>query len=781
MNTKIMLLLATVSTVLCSSISLAQNPVLEEITVTAQKRVESLQDVPISVATASGDKIENQGIDDLQELSFVIPNVTITQEQISDRINIRGIASGGNQGFDQSVGLFSNGVYLAKGTQFRSAFLDVDAVEVLRGPQATLFGKNTIAGAVSITPRRPDFDFSAGLRGNYETKYGDWSTSGFINGGLSETFAARAAFKVSENDGYVVNKTANRDEPASESNNFRLSLLWQPTENLSANLTHEAFSLDQDGKAFEIIAAEVLEAGTGNVLQSGDAACTAYNLGVCGLDYEVYATNVASVGDTTGFSAEDFSEVDTDLTTLHIQYQMGDYAVTSVTGISNSEVSEINSAAGLPYPTTNTAQHEEFESFSQEIRIASPSDADIVWLAGVYYETNEYDLSETIFVNDYFALGPFVTGSPGAFLTYNPTVVQKFSQESDTWAIFAQTTWKISDSFRTTLGLRYGDEEKNATQSYAHTLPGAPYNLDLAFGAENHAVPKQTYQEDDISPSVNVQWDATDDLMIYASWSIGYKSGGFDARLANDGTRDRVIDTVALLEEFQFEQEKATTRELGFKSTLADGAAELNGTFFSTKYEDLQYSTFTGGLAFEVDNAAEVDLTGFEFEGRWQLSENFLVSGGGAWLDFDYADFKAGPCTVYQQTAAGGALASCTQDLTGKTGTNTPEFSANASLDWTNNISDTLELALNATVSYEDSFYVAPDLDPLLKQDAYSKLNLRAALNSTDDKWSVAVIAKNVTDETTFHYGTDVPLVSGVRFVRTDAPRMVTVEGVIRF
>lgn len=758
-----------------ASPALAQ-PMLEEVIVTAQKRVESLQDVPISIAAVSGDNIERAGITDLEELSFTMPNITITQEQISDRINIRGIASGGNQGFDQSVGLFSNGVYLARGTQFRSAFLDVGMVEILRGPQATLFGKNTIAGAVNITPRRPDYDLNGEIRGRYEAEYGGWSTSGYVTGGLTDTLAARVAVKYKEDNGWVDNKLINRDEPEAEATNYRVSFLWEPSADWSINLSHEDYSLEKDGKGWEVLGAEVIERGTGEVLDPN--GCSALGLIECKGDYVTHATNVAAEGDLSNYTEEEWSEVDTDLTALNIEYQWGEYTVNSVTGWANSEVNELNPSAATPIPQANTMQEEDFESFSQELRITSPTGNTIEWLAGLYYEESDYDLTEQINVNDYYLLAPFATGSFGSFLGFNPKVVQDFEQEAETWAVFGQATWNISDTFRATLGLRYSEEEKEAAQTYVTDLP-RPF--DLAFGAENHEIPTQKYEQDDWSPSLNLQWDINQDIMLYASGSIGYKSGGFDARISNDGIVDGQIDQEALEEKFEFDQEKATTYELGFKSVWLDGSAELNGALFYTEYEDLQFSIFDGGLAFQVDNAAGVDLTGFEFEGRWQLSENLYLSGGGAWLDFEYTDFEDGPCDIYQQTAQGGSLVGCTTDRTGDVGPNTPEFSFNATLDWRRAISANLELQLGGTAVYEDSFYVAPDLDPLLEQDAYTKLNLRAGLNSLNGNWSIAIIANNVTDEETFHYGTDVPLLAGARFGRLDAPRTITLEGVYRF
>ncbi|MEM6581692.1 MAG: TonB-dependent receptor [Pseudomonadota bacterium] len=772
-------LAVAVASIYCSTLTVsaqAQGPALEEVFVTAQKRTESLQDVPISIVAISGDTLEQAGFNNLQELSFIMPNVTILQEQITDRINIRGIASGGNQGFDQSVGLFSSGVYLARGTQFRSAFLDVGMLEVLRGPQSTLFGKNTIAGAVNITPRRPDYEFGGELRADYETEFESWSTSGFLTGGLTDTLAARFAFNIRDEKGYIDNELLNTTEPDGDSDNYRVSLLWEPNDNLAVNLSYEAYSIDQDGKGWELLVYEQLDPATGAVIDPD--FCPEAGIPGCGQDLVTYGTNVATVGDTTNFEEEEQSKLDTDLTALNIEYQWGDYTINSVTGYSNSELFEINPSAGIPFATTNTNQDEDFESWSQELRIASGLDQTIEWLAGVYYEYNEYKLKEQININDYFVLGPFALGAPGPLLGFNPRINQDFDQESETWAVFGQATWNITDSFRSTLGLRYSDEEKKATQSYLTDLP-APF--DVAFGAENHMIPEQTYEKDNWSPSVNFQWDVNDEVMLYATWSIGYKSGGFDARISFDGTIDGVNDQAALEENFQYEQEKATTYEVGLKSAFAGGAAEFNAAVFYTEYEDLQFSIFNGGLAFLVDNAAGVDLQGFEFDVRWQLTDGLRLSGGGGYLDFEFSDFEDGACDIYAQTAAGGGLAGCTVDRSGETAMNAPEYTANLTLEWVGDITSNVELQLGATVMYEDNFFVAPDLDPLLEQGSFTKLNLRLGVGSIDGPWSFAFRANNVTDEDTFHYGTDIPLFEGARFVLADMPRTYTIEGVYRF
>ncbi len=731
----------------------------------------------------SGDKIEKSGFADLNQLSAIVPNFNMVQQQISDKVSIRGVSSGQNQGFDQSVGLFSNGIYLARGTQFRSAFLDVGSVEVLRGPQATLFGKNTIAGAVNITSRKPTSEFEAEIRARYETEYESVQTSGFVSGPLSDTLSARLAFKVSDDKGFIENLARDDDEPASKADNYRLSFLWEPSDNLTVNLSHEKYNADVESKGFEVSHDELVTAGLtpGSIVVT--PTCRYSN--DCNVNGKSNRTNIDG---TPGFTQDEFSDLETSLTSLKMDYQLGEYTLTAISGWSSSDLEEINPGNHQLSPTTNTHMFEEHNSFSQELRIASPTGGAVEWLAGVYYESNDFKFEDNIYVH---------AGNLMPFLPANVNVRTDFEQDSSTEAAFAQATWNTSDTLRITAGLRYSNDEKEAQQVYRvleagtqnnlgdvtfpnipaafgpladTTMPG-PAAVGAVFSLNAHDTGKQDYSQEDLSGTLNVQWDVTADTMLYATTSIGYKTGGFDARLAlYNGDPD----------EFSFEKEKATTYELGLKSTLLNGSAEINAAVFYTEYEDLQFSAFNGGLSFLVDNAANADLQGFEFDGRWRVSENLTLSGGGAWLDFKFQDFPNGACDIYQTKAYTGS-GPCKVDRSGERAGLTPEYSFNLSADWIQNLGTSMELELGADLIYEDEQNVAEDGDNKLVQDAFTKLNLRARLHSADDSWTLGLNVSNVTDKGTTHYGNDVPLSDGARFVLPDAPRTVTLEGIYRF
>ena len=231
----------------CLPISLTAQAQLEEVIVTAQKRAENLQDVPISISTVSGEKIQDNTILNFSALADFVPSLHIAEASVNTNIYMRGIGSGNNRGFEQSVGMYLDGVYLGRGRQYRSALLDVERVEVLRGPQGTLFGKNTVAGAINITSASPVVGEGASGEINVSIEENGGSiTEGFIQGG-GETFAARVAIRGRETDGYVYNAFLDQDEGATDEFGGRVTLVWEPSDTFSANLKYTYMERDRDG------------------------------------------------------------------------------------------------------------------------------------------------------------------------------------------------------------------------------------------------------------------------------------------------------------------------------------------------------------------------------------------------------------------------------------------------------------------------------------------------------------------------------------------------------
>ncbi|MGB1140854.1 MAG: TonB-dependent receptor [Halioglobus sp.] len=350
---------------------------------------------------------------------------------------------------------------------------------------------------------------------------------------------------------------------------------------------------------------------------------------------------------------------------------------------------------------------------------------------------------------------------------------REFDQDAETWALFGQGTYHISDAWHLTVGLRWNNEDKDATQDYVVTDFGTttpttnPFNNLLALavnGAQDHAYDENS-SVSDTSPTVTLTWDFNDDMMFYARYAKGFKSGGFN-EAENTGDVSR----------FKFDDEEADSYEIGSKTTLLDGAATLNTAVFYTEYTDRQVSAFEG-LAFVVGNAAESTSQGVEVDGRWLVTEHITLMGSLAYLDSEFDDFANASCQALD-TVPG---ESCTQDLSGQETQFSPEWSGSLSVQYARAITNNLEFIGQVDANYTDDYFYAQDLDPEEMTESYTEYNARLAIAPMDGGWEVALLGKNLTDETTNIHGNDIPSFTGAHYVFTAPPRTVALQGVLRF
>ncbi|WP_372865696.1 TonB-dependent receptor domain-containing protein, partial [Spongiibacter sp.] len=308
----------------------------------------------------------------------------------------------------------------------------------------------------------------------------------------------------------------------------------------------------------------------------------------------------------------------------------------------------------------------------------------------------------------------------------------------------------------------FRSKQRTPNPSYA-ILAGALNN------SENHDI-RNARKVDNVSPAFNLQWYANEDVMSYFRYAKGFKDGGFNAN-----------DTTASQDAFGYEDEEADTYELGLKTTLLEGSMTFNAALFYTQFMERQVSTFTL-TGYVVGNAAESITQGFEADMRWALSERLIVGASVAWLDSYFTSFPDGPCTAEQTRAASEAGESdCRQDLTDQGTDYAPKYSGSLTSQYVQPIGDTLELRLQVDVNYSDEFFYSQDRDEADLQQAYYKVNSRLSLLHFHQGWELALVGKNLTNEMTRPFGTDVPLFVGAHFAATDPPRSVALEGVLRF
>ena len=739
---------ALAATLLSSGMAQAQQ--LEEVVVTAQKRVESLQDVPISITAVSGDKMSEAGVFKIEDLQTFTPNLSMTETGISTQIYIRGIGTGNNQGFEQSVGQYVDGVYYGRQQLLRMPFLDLERVEVLRGPQSILFGKNSIAGALNMTTAKPTDELEGRVSANYSPDGDITEFTGMISGPLTDTLAGRLVVRKYDEDGWMDNTTKGEDELERDDTAVRVALRWDATDALIVDFKAEYDEFNAKGRQIEIVQDDPALA---------DGPLPGFNFGqILGLFGYPDAIAETRQNNKRQVDTLDESENEVQNYTLNLDYALGDLTLTSVTGYVTYEFEESNDLDFVGAPVFEGLGEEEYDQFSQEIRLVSPGGETVDWIAGAFYQTSELDYNDNIVIFDNSVLG-LVSSALTPILDTN--AARTYTADSDLWAVFAQGTWNMTDTFRITAGGRYTSEDKDATREInildndtgdITTNPAAPFVFAGAFAIDSEQTTghnlKGSRDESVFTPLINAQWDVTADTMLYASWSTGFKSGGFDAR-AN------------IVESWEFEEEEATTYEIGAKNLFLDGSLELNAALYLTDYDDLQTAQFDGTLGFTVGNAKETRVWGVEVDGRWAITDNLTASYGLAYLDHEFKDFDNGNC--YNRQVPDGAVvngvALC--DYTGKSGQYTPEWTGNFTLEHVLPIGSTMDLRSAFDLSYVDEQNTHVNLDPQWEVDSLTKMNFRMGLYH--DNWDVALLVQNLSDEQQYTYVGNTPL-SGSSF-----------------
>ena len=811
-----------------SATPLAHSQQLEEVIVTAQKRAQSLQDVPISVSAMQGDKLQSAGIPNMQALSDYVPNLYIAAASVNTNIYMRGVGSGNNQGFEQSVGMYIDGIYMGRGRQYRAGFMDLERVEVLRGPQGTLFGKNTVAGAINIITASPDV--GEGLSGeigvSLESHDGQ-IYEGFVQGSLSDTFAARLGFKHRVTDGYMDNEFLNRSEGEIDETGFRLTTVWQPSDNLNVNFKYSNTEYERIGSpstttlylddpaerdrlfpnrsAFASIGYALMDSFYPDFAEIGNR------------EFVVYKDNGYgnSIADGQGIGQyPDGSDEDYDNFALTVDYDLPGGTLTSVTGWSEYTFIDGVDVDWLPLQFIHRDDVQDFEQFSQEFRFASPGGEFFDYVVGGYFEKSDLEIDRRVTidlnadglvpqllgVNSLFTL---LTG--GAYPANQLARNHYHQQDSESWALFGQGTFNLRDDLRLTLGLRYTEEKKDvvSTQFVSDDLTGLDNPTENYFALFIEATSFNTYpfdyresrKTDKWIPSATLQWDATENSMLYASFSQGFKSGGFtDADDQEPGQLDagtfpcvpgaplaECYDPTVPNDEFEFEDEEVDAFEIGGKHTLMDGSMTLNWAAFYTVYDNLQTSIFKG-ISFGVTNAAKSEIMGLELDVLWQATDRLRLGVNAAWLDATYDSFENAPCTAIQldvDPACGTDLGFTDNDLSGESTMFAPEYTASLLADYNYPLNNGLEAFVSGEANYRDDFEPGGDNDPIDTMDSYSKVNLRLGLRG--ENWEVMAYGRNIFDKEVFVQSFDTPVLAGTHSQFIDEGRIVGVRAKYSF
>jgi iron complex outermembrane receptor protein len=760
---------------------------LEEVIVTATKRVENVQDVPVSIGVVNGEFIAKFDVKDMTEVQNYVPGLTVQSTFGSWAVRVRGMGSGiTNLAFDSSVPVYIDGVYCGRGKCLESAFLDVARLEVARGPQGALFGKSTIAGAISVISAQPTDELEGKIKVGAELENGGYSAQGYVSGPLGDSLRGRLAFNYTEQEGFVDNVYVSDDEPEDERWGVRGILAWDISDVTALSLKLETGESDTDGRTNQLVAPGAMSSVSSDPNP----------------EYELDDVRRVS----TGVGSEDFYDYEYNLATLTLDTEVAGHTLTGIVGYWDYDNAWRLDVDGGPDFVLNTDLRDNYDQTSAELRILSPTDQTIEYIVGAWYqdsslETQQYSPFSSLF---WQAVGV----PPVAWPAHPNGMDRNFERDSEAYSLYGQVTWNVSDRFRAILDLRYTDEEQEGKGwSYpAYFLDGVnPSRAVPGFGPGFNAeyLFDQDRSDDSTDPSLRLQYDINDDMMVYGVWATGSKAGGLKA---NDGTlgdqllaacedpafcqryvgqdsvsRQDMIDGLTLEQEngvFDFEDEEAESYELGVKMGLLDGRATLNVALYSMDFDNLQTSSYDG-TRFIIQNAASAEVDGVEVEGTWQASDSLRLGAAVAYVDATYDEFMGAQCIVDgSNQPIDPDCVDGEEDLSGERLERTPEWEANISADWNSQLTQGTQLLLNVSMYYSDEYFVRQDFSPNGRQDSFTKWDARIAIASMDDTWEVGVVGRNLSDELTIQHAYEI---AGDQFASTSRGRMVTLEASYQF
>jgi outer membrane receptor protein involved in Fe transport len=736
---------------------------LEEIVVTARLREESLQVVPISAQVVSGERLGELNLNSLGDLSEGVPSLHVEPVGRSTDIYIRGIGSGNNASFDQSVGAFVDDIYHGRSRTSAATFLDLDRVEILKGPQSTFFGDNAIAGALNIVTRKPSTDEANGFVRALYGQYGQYAVEGAANAPLTETFAVRVAATADGMTGWIKNVNDGSHSPDEGNKAGRITLFYAPTHDLDMTLKVEGGKNNESGGLVQ----QMVSCPPAAPFTVGGFCKTALGLGLpMGTDNHL-----------TAFPPTQGSELSTVESVLTTNYRIGNHTLTSVSGYYYYDYGLHVDGDGTPLALITANVPEHFHQFSQELRIASPLGQTFEYLGGLYFHDDRLSAQQD---TNYFFLTPNLRSAHFAALgPYLPLGQEiRYTQPERTYSVFGSATWNANDRLKFTTGLRASKVDKDinwnlfygtASQTYGGVvaLPANLQTLAAGAGLGTPGTLSDSRSDHALMPSAQVQYILSSAAMGYLSYARGFKAGGFNG-----------VDTTGVVGNLPYNPEAVDAYEGGFKTTWLDGKLLANLAAFLSNYKDLQVTANTysptGAVISLVKNAASSRSEGVEFESQWRVTRNLRLGVEATYLDAHYVRYtNAGPTQLQQLEGIR------IQDLSGQPTALAPRWSENVSGAYTVPLGVNYKLTTELIGYFSSRYFLSGSGtdDPLLSQGAYGRLDARIAFESADGRWGLEVLGKNLTDRTILVSGSAVPTTLGSAIVHAEMARSVAVQG----
>lgn len=741
---------------------------LDDIIVTARRRAESVQDIPVAIQAMSAEMIERRDLTSLEKIAASTPQFTVARASngAGAQLTMRGIGSSATSiGIEQSVAIVVDGVYYGQGRIINEGFFDLARVEVLKGPQALFFGKNATAGVISLTTADPGDELEIIGRVGYEFHAEQLQGEVIVSTPITDTLGVRVAVRGSKmwggfyenrsnDDPYVTMDAGNAlartthiapaaatDQPQERELIGRVTVKWDPTDDLTVNLKGSGTSNETVGNGWNYTPVNC----TNNVTTANPAY-------VCKRDFILYQNDLPpALAASLPYARDDgelYNKYRSWQVTGTVNYSADFATFTSITNYNwnnNRFTCDCDFLGGDTWATENAS----FNSFSQELRALTSFEGPINFMVGGLFQSTERKFYQAVV----FAGSEDSRADPqNRFISY----AKDSSTKGKTWSGYGQVMWEIVPSLEATGGVRYIHETKNSvfTQPYVNAL------LTGLFRPESAPVNGTLYGDqtfNDWSPEFTLSWKPVEDVLVYGAYRSAYKSGGFSNSAINSAL---VSDPVG---DLMFAPEKGKGFEIGLKSTLFERQLRFNLNAYDFKYTDLQIDYFNSQVfAYVTYNAGEARSRGIEAEVEFapNSAPGLSMRGSLNYNKSNYENFDA-PCYAGQRPDQG-----CTmmingvpyQDLSGVPTSMAPKWTATIGASYDTDISDTLRIGGNFDGRYSDSYIGSGFGDPRTHQPAYMVMDAGVKVGATNDRWQVALIGKNLTNQYYFLGGGTAPL-----------------------
>ena len=731
------------------------NSEIETIMVTAQKRQESMQEVPLAITSINGDTLREDGVGDIGDLGDKTPGLVFSAySNAQPEIAIRGIGTkeDGPAANDSTV-ISIDDVYIAARSAQVFDLFDLERVEVLRGPQGTLYGKNSIGGSINFVTSRPT-DYLTGRVSATVGSYGKRDIGGLISGPITDKLNSKLSFSKRDSDGFYHNVLNNTDEGGIDTLALRWQSVWTPTDNIEATISADWSKDDNENPSRQPL-------GLASDTKNGNAQLVSRAFGDPNDDPHI------STSDEPGYFKRSIKGL-----SAKVDFTLDELTLTSVTAWRESEFDWLFDLNGVPGgPSSGSADpsagfgsdasndvEESTRQVTQEFRLSPSQLSDFDWIIGAFYSLETIERDEKVC---------FTNCGQGVIFTtpLNPqpgNIINGSDQTNDAtaWAIYGQSKWKINDKLSLTTGLRYSSEEKDVVIAGSNAFGKVPFGIVVSpgYGTPDWSVSDKS-DWSNVSGRFALDYKVSDEAMVYASASTGFKSGGYTGTAS---TPERALTP--------FDEEKAISYEIGVKSQWLDNSLRLNLSSFFTDYKDLQVTRFYRPVTnpsntigeFATENAAAASIRGLEAELLWLFADNWELGGNYAYLDAVFDEFTPNTQNLGVDSDGDGFADSCGAGTTSGSVVNgqqgcIPDYSGNqlrqaprnSGSGYVKYIVDTDSGTWSAklTYRYQGKMYFDPDNNDLAVTHSYDVWDARLGWSSTDGEWDISLWGKNLTDE----------------------------------